>query len=176
MILQFLGLSSFLKGQAKSSIHTFIAKDINGNLIHLNSFRGKKLLIVNTASKCGLTPQLKDLQALHEAYKDKDLVIIGFPSNNFGKQDPGTNAEIKNFCKKNYQVSFLMMEKINVRGDSTHPIYKWLCHKSENGVMNSKVRWNFQKYLVDENGFLVNVINPWKKPNCRKILNWLKGR
>lgn len=173
MILQFLGLSFLIKGQPSSNIYSFQAKDINGNAVSLGQFKGKKLLIVNTASECGLTPQFKDLEALHQEYKDKGLVIIGFPSNNFGQQDPGSNSEIKTFCEKNYGVSFLMMEKIEVKGDSIHPIYKWLVSKKENGVMNSSVKWNFQKYLVDEQGFLVDVVSPWKKPDCKQILNWL---
>lgn len=173
MFLHLFTLPIFIKGQATSSIHKFNAKNIEGNEVNFENLRGKKILIVNTASECGLTPQFKDLQNLYDIYKDKGLVIIGFPSNDFAKQDPGTNDEIKTFCKKNYGVSFLMMEKINVKGDSIHPIYKWLTLKSENGVMNSKVKWNFQKYLIDEQGHLVDMVTPWKKPDCRKILKWL---
>ena len=130
-------------------------------------------MIVNTASECGLTPQFKQLQELYEAYKDKNFVIIGFPSNDFGHQDPGKNSEIKSFCERNYGVTFLMMEKITVKGDSIHPIYKWLTSKSENGVMSSHVKWNFQKYLIDEEGHLVDMVLPIKKPDCRRVLRWL---
>jgi len=167
---------SLFKGQPSSSIHQFTAKTIEGNTLNFKEFKGKKLLIVNTASKCGLTPQFKELQNLFEKYKSQNFMIIGFPSNDFAKQDPGSNNEIKSFCERNYGVSFLMMEKISVKGDSIHPIYKWLTQKSENGVMNSKVKWNFQKYLIDESGFLVDVVSPIKKPNCRKIINWLNNK
>jgi glutathione peroxidase len=167
---------SLFKGQPSSSIHQFTANTIEGNTLNFKDFKGKKLLIVNTASKCGLTPQFKELQNLFEKYKSQNFMIIGFPSNDFAKQDPGSNNEIKSFCERNYGVSFLMMEKISVKGDSIHPIYKWLTQKSENGVMNSKVKWNFQKYLIDESGFLVDVVSPIKKPNCRKIINWLNNK
>ena len=167
---------SLFKGQPSSSIHQLTANTIEGNTLNFKEFKGKKLLIVNTASKCGLTPQFKELQNLFEKYKSQYFMIVGFPSNDFAKQDPGSNNEIKSFCERNYGVSFLMMEKISVKGDSIHPIYKWLTQKSENGVMNSKVKWNFQKYLIDENGFLVDVVSPIKKPNCRKIINWLNNK
>lgn len=167
---------SLFKGQPSSSIHQFTANTIEGNTLNFKDFKGKKLLIVNTASKCGLTPQFKELQNLFEKYKSQNFMIVGFPSNDFAKQDPGSNNEIKSFCERNYGVSFLMMEKISVKGDSIHPIYKWLTQKSENGVINSKVKWNFQKYLIDENGFLVDVVSPIKKPNCRKIINWLNNK
>jgi glutathione peroxidase len=171
--LELLGFPILMKGQATSSIHQFSAISIEGEEIQFASFKGKKMLIVNTASQCGLTPQFKALQELYGAYKDKGLIIIGFPSNDFAKQDPGTNTEIKSFCQQNYGVSFLIMEKISVKGSDIHPIYKWLTKKSENGLMNSTVRWNFQKYLIDENGHLVDMVAPWKKPNCRRILKWL---
>ena len=167
---------SLFKGQPSSSIHQFTANTIEGNTLNFKDFKGKKLLIVNTASKCGLTPQFKELQNLFEKYKSQNFMIVGFPSNDFAKQDPGSNNEIKSFCERNYGVSFLMMEKISVKGDSIHPIYKWLTQKSENGVLSSKVKWNFQKYLIDENGFLVDVISPIKKPNCRKIIKWLNNK
>lgn len=173
LVLQFLNIPSLFKGQPKSSIHQFSATSIDGQEIQFSSFKGKKLLIVNTASECGLTPQFRELQQLYDTYRQKNFLIIGFPSNDFGQQDPGNNAQIKSFCEKNYGVTFLMMEKIVVKGDSIHPIYKWLCSKSENGVMSSTVKWNFQKYLIDENGYLVDTVSPIKKPNCRKIRNWL---
>ena len=174
MFLQFLQFPVFLKGQPTSSIHQFTCNSIEGKQIALASFKGKKILVVNTASECGLTPQFKQLQELYDTYKDKNFIIIGFPSNDFAHQDPGNNSEIKTFCERNYGVTFLMMEKITVKGDSIHPIYKWLTRKSENGVMNSRVKWNFQKYLIDENGYLVDMVIPWKKPDCRKIVNWIK--
>jgi glutathione peroxidase len=173
-VLQFLNIPALFKGQPSSSIHQFSAKDIEGKTVDFSSFKGKKLLIVNTASECGLTPQFKELQELYMKYRDKNFLIIGFPSNDFGQQDPGNNTEIKSFCERNYGVTFLMMEKIVVKGDSIHPVYKWLCSKAENGVMNSSVKWNFQKYLIDENGYLVDVVSPIKKPMCRKIIRWLE--
>ena len=174
-MLHFFNLPSLFKGQPTSSIHQFTANSIEGKKIDLATFKGKKILVVNTASECGLTPQFKELQELYETYKDKNFLIVGFPSNDFGKQDPGNNSEIKSFCERNYGVTFLMMEKVVVKGDSIHPIYRWLTSKSENGVMNSKVRWNFQKYMLDENGHLVDVVSPPKKPTCKKILSWLNS-
>jgi glutathione peroxidase len=173
MFLQLFQLPVLLKGQPTSSIYQFTCNSIEGRPVSLGTFKGKKILVVNTASECGLTPQFRQLQELYEMYKDKDFLIIGFPSNDFAHQDPGNNSEIKAFCERNYGVTFLMMEKIVVKGDSIHPIYKWLTHKSENGVMNSRVKWNFQKYLIDENGYLVDMVVPWKKPDCRRILKWL---
>lgn len=162
-----------LKGQPISSIHQFQAVNIDGQLINFKDFKGKKLLVVNTASKCGFTPQLKDLQELYETYKDRNFMIIGFPCNQFGEQDPGSNSEIKEFCSKNYGVTFMMMEKIDVKGPHISPIYKWLTNKAQNGVMDSEVKWNFQKYLIDENGFLVDYVPSYKKPNSKKIIAWL---
>lgn len=169
-----LSFPILFKGQPSSSIHQFTAKSIEGKLIDFSSFKGKKLLIVNTASECGLTPQFKQLQELFDKYKDRNFMIIGFPSNDFGQQDPGTNSEIKSFCERNYGVSFLMMEKIHVKGGEINPVYKWLTEKKENGVMSSQVKWNFQKYMVDENGYLVDMVVPWKKPNTRKIVKWIE--
>lgn len=164
---------TLFKGQATSSIHQFTATSIEGKQIDLKDFKGKKILVVNTASECGLTPQFKELQQLYTTYKDSGLIIIGFPTNDFAHQDPGTNDEIHSFCERNYGVTFLMMQKISVKGDEIHPIYKWLTQKSQNGVMRSTVKWNFQKYLLDEKGFLVNVVSPWKKPDCKTIIKWL---
>ena len=176
MLFNFLGFPYFLKGQPTSCIHDFTVRTIEGQELSLGAFKGKKILIVNTASKCGFTPQYKDLEEVYEKYSDKNFVIIGFPSNDFAKQEPGTNSEISSFCKQNYGVKFPMMEKISVKGDSIHPLYKWLTSKSENGVMNSRVRWNFQKYMIDEEGHLAGYVAPWKKPNCRRITKWLKEK
>lgn len=171
-----LSLPIIFKGQPSSSIHQFSAKSIEGKTINLSDFKGKKLLIVNTASECGLTPQFKQLQELFDTYKDRNFMIIGFPSNDFGKQDPGSNSEIKSFCERNYGVTFLMMEKIGVKGDDIHPIYKWLTEKKQNGVMSSHVKWNFQKYMVDENGYLIDMVLPWKKPDNKKIVRWIERK
>ncbi len=137
-----------------SSIYDFKVLALNGDTIDFADFKGKKILIVNTASKCGYTPQYEGLQQLYEKYKEK-LVIVGFPANDFLYQEPGSNEKIAEFCKKNYGVSFPMAAKISVKGKDTAPIYKWLCSKAENGVMNAKVKWNFNKFLLDENGHLL---------------------
>lgn len=136
------------------SIHEFKVEGLESGTINFADFKGKKILIVNTASECGYTTQYKDLQALYEKYKDK-LVIVGFPANNFGGQEPGTNQDIKAFCQKNYGVTFPMASKISVKGDDMAPIYKWLTSKSENGVLDAEIRWNFNKFLIDENGKMV---------------------
>jgi len=132
-------------------------------------------MVVNTASKCGLTPQYKKLQALYDRFKDSGFVVIGFPSNNFLWQEPGTNEDIGAFCEKNYGVSFPMMSKINVKGSKKHPVYQFLTQKNKNGLRNSSVSWNFQKYLIDEEGQLVDVVSPRTQPDDEKILNWIKS-
>jgi glutathione peroxidase len=159
----------------KNSIHTFTVEDINGNSFDLSSLKGKKVMIVNTASKCGLTPQYEKLESLYQQYKDQNFVIIGFPANNFMWQEPGTNDEIQAFCQKNYGVSFPMMAKISVKGKNQHPLYAFLTQKAKNGVVDSSVKWNFQKYLIDENGVLVDVIAPRTLPDDIKVLTWIKG-
>lgn len=159
----------------KNSIHTFTVEDINGNSFDLSSLKGKKVMLVNTASKCGLTPQYEKLEALYQQYKDQNFVIVGFPANNFMWQEPGTNDEIKAFCQKNYGVSFPMMAKISVKGKNQHPLYAFLTQKAKNGVVDSSVKWNFQKYLIDENGVLVDVIAPRTQPDDIKVLTWIKG-
>jgi glutathione peroxidase len=164
------------KGAPTSSIHQFSAKSLEGELVNFASYKGKKILIVNTASKCGFTPQYKDLEALYEKYKDKNFVIVGFPCNQFGNQEPGSSSDIKSFCTRNYGVTFPMMEKVDVKGDSICDIYDWLTAKEKNGVESSSVKWNFQKYMIDENGFLVGHVNSLKSPNCDKIVDWIEGK
>jgi glutathione peroxidase len=164
------------KSNPTSSLHQFKAKTIDGNVFDFSTLKGKKILIVNTASKCGFTPQYKALEELYEKYKDKNFVIVGFPCNQFGNQEPGTSSDIKEFCTRNYGVSFTMMEKVDVKGDSICDIYSWLTRKDKNGVTNSSVKWNFQKYLIDENGFLVDYLFSFKSPNCSKITNWIEGK
>jgi len=159
---------------SQKSFYDFKVKDIEGADFNLSSLKGKKVLVVNTASKCGLTPQYTQLQELFQLYGGDKFTIIGFPANNFKEQEPGSDSEIAEFCEKNYGVTFLMMSKISVKGDDIHPLYKWLTSKSENGVMDSEVSWNFQKYLIDENGKLVDMVAPRVKPNDDKILSWLK--
>lgn len=172
IILSLLVISTFAFSQ--KSFYDFKVKDIDGKDFDLSSLKGKKVLVVNTASKCGLTPQYKQLQSLFETYGGEKFTIIGFPANNFMKQEPGSNEEIAEFCEKNYGVTFQMMSKISVKGDDIDPLYKWLTSKSENGVLDSDVSWNFQKYLIDENGKLVDMVAPKVKPDDDKILSWIK--
>jgi len=158
---------------AQSSIHQFKTKTLTGEDFDMASLKGKKVLIVNTASKCGLTPQYKELQALYNDYKDKNFIIIGFPANNFLKQEPGTNEEIKDFCERNYGVTFPMMSKVSVKGDDIDPIFQWLTKKEKNGVMDITITWNFQKFLINEKGELVDFVAPKESPLSEKIVNWI---
>lgn len=155
-----------------NSIYNFKVEALEGGTINFADFKGKKILIVNTASKCGYTPQYEELQKLYDQYKDK-LVIIGFPANNFGGQEPGTNTEIKEFCKKNYGVTFPMAAKISVKGDDMAPIYKYLTSKAENGVLDAEVKWNFGKFLLDEKGNLVEYFPSKVKPLSEEIVSKL---
>lgn len=157
------------------SIYQYKVKDISGNDFDLSSLKGKKVMIVNTASECGLTPQYKQLEELYKTFKSKDFVIIGFPANNFGAQEPGSNEKIAAFCSKNYGVTFPMMSKISVKGADMDPLYQFLTEKSKNGFQDSEVKWNFQKYLIDENGHLVKVIPPTTLPNDEVIVHWIKS-
>ena len=168
--------TSKINTMEQGSIYTFKVKDLSGNEFDFASLKGKKILIVNTASECGLTPQYEQLQTIYEKYQDKNFVIVGFPANNFGAQEPGTNAEIGAFCKKNYGVTFPMMEKISVKGSDMHEVYQFLTQKVKNGLEDSEVEWNFQKYLIDENGHLVDVISPRVLPNDSSITNWIEGK
>ncbi len=158
------------------TIYDFSVKDISGENFSLSSLKGKKIMIVNTASKCGLTPQYEKLEALYKKYKDKNFIIIGFPANNFGAQEPGTNTEIATFCKLNYGVTFPMMEKISVKGADIHPLYQFLTQKSKNGVLDNEVSWNFQKYLINEKGELVAMIPPTTSPENQQIIDWIEGK
>lgn len=158
------------------TIYDFKVTDISGNTFDLASLKGKKVMIVNTASKCGLTPQYEQLETLYKKYKDQNFVIIGFPANDFMKQEPGTNEEIESFCQKNYGVTFPMMAKITVKGKEIHPLYKFLTTKSLNQLEDNDVQWNFQKYLVDENGKLVKVIGPRTLPTDAEITKWIEAR
>ena len=146
---------------------------LQGKPIDFISFKGKKILIVNVASKCGFTPQYKELQNLQDQYQDR-LVIIGVPCNQFGMQEPGSSNEIQEFCEKNYGVSFLITEKIDVKGKDQHPLYAWLTSKKENGRKNSSVKWNFQKYLLDEDGELIDYFYSMTSPSSSKIKQYLQ--
>ncbi|CAM3974505.1 glutathione peroxidase [Flavobacterium antarcticum] len=159
----------------KQSIYQFKVTDLTGKEFDFASLKGKKILVVNTASKCGLTPQYENLQTIYDQYKDKNLVIIGFPANNFASQEPGTSGEIAEFCKQNYGVTFPMMDKISVKGADMAPIYQFLTKKSKNGLEDSEVQWNFQKYLIDENGHLAKVVSPKTLPTDPEIVDWIKA-
>ncbi|HLN95703.1 MAG TPA: glutathione peroxidase [Flavobacterium sp.] len=164
------------KKKPAMSLHTFKVTDINGETFDMASLRGKKVMIVNTASECGFTPQYAKLEKLYQKYKSRNFVIIGFPSNDFAGQEPGSDAQIKSFCQKNYGVTFPLMSKVVVKGKSMIPLYQFLTQESQNGVADSEVAWNFQKYLIDENGALVKVLEPNVAPDDASVINWLEGR
>ena len=161
--------------QDKKSFYDFTVKTIDGNEFPLSQLKGKKVLVVNTASKCGYTPQYAKLEELYQQYGGESFTIIGFPANNFLNQEPGSNQEIQEFCQVNYGVTFPMMEKISVKGGDMAPLYQWLTEKDLNGVEDSKVKWNFQKYMINEEGEWVDVAYSKDKPYCEKIINWLKA-
>ncbi len=160
-------------GQTKS-LYDFKVEDIDGKEFDMSTLKGKKVLIVNVASKCGFTPQYKELEELYQQYKDQNFVIIGFPSDNFMNQEFDTNEEIKSFCTLKYGVTFPMMSKVDVKGDKKIPLYKWLTEKSENGKFNAGVKWNFQKFMIDENGQVVDHVSSLRSPKCKKIIKWIE--
>ena len=157
---------------AMTTIHKFKVEGISGEEINFADFKGKKILVVNVASECGYTPQYQQLQELYEAFKDK-LIIVGFPCNDFGAQEPGNNAEIKTFCTLKYGVEFPLAAKITILNTPGHPIYQWLCNRNKNGKLDSTVEWNFNKYLLDENGQLVAFYPSSVDPFDEKILSWI---
>lgn len=157
----------------KTSIHNFTVASLDGDSIDFSTFKGKKILVVNTASKCGYTPQYAELEKLYQNYSDK-LVIVGFPADNFLHQEPGSNAEIRQFCTKNYGVTFPMAEKISVKGKDMAPIYRWLTSKELNGVMDASVSWNFNKFLLDESGYLLQHFKSGVAPLDNEILQYLQ--
>ncbi|NHN27883.1 glutathione peroxidase [Flavobacterium jejuense] len=160
----------------KETIYQFKVEDIEGNEFDFSTLKGKKIMVVNTASKCGLTPQYKDLQALYDKYKDANFIIIGFPANNFASQEPGNDEEIAAFCERNYGVTFPMMSKISVKGLDMNPIYKFLTRKDKNGLEDSEVSWNFQKYLINEQGELEKIISPRTLPTDASVVNWIENK
>ncbi len=167
-----IALIAFKRDDPKS-IFQFKVESIDGGKIDFSKYKGKKILVVNTASKCGFTPQYEGLEKLYETYKDK-LVIVGFPANNFGGQEPGTNAEIKEFCTGKYNVSFPMAAKVSVKDTAVAPIYQWLTQKSMNGVLDAKIGWNFNKFLLDENGKLLAYFPSKVDPMSDAITSYLK--
>lgn len=162
--------------QATMNFHQLQADDINGRAFEMASLKGRKVLVVNTASECGFTPQYKQLEALYERYKDKGLVVIGFPSNDFGGQEPGGEEQIAAFCTRNYGVTFPMMAKVHTMGERQSPVYAWLTQKRLNGVQDSEVKWNFQKYLIDEDGRLVAMYPSKQDPLSPEIINRVEGK
>jgi glutathione peroxidase len=174
LLVIMLSLFGFSKNKAQAkSIHSFKVEALDGSTIDFSKFKGKKILVVNTASECGFTPQYADLEKLSNAYKNK-LVVVGFPANNFGGQEPGSNKEIATFCQRNYGVSFPMAAKISVKGDDIAPIYKFLTDKKENGVKNTKILWNFTKILLDEKGNVIDSFVSTTNPMSESITKYLK--
>ena len=173
IVLLLIFASATMIAQSQKTLHDFKTTDIYGDTFDFSHLKGKKVLVVNTASKCGLTPQFKDLQALYEEYGGDDFVIVGFPANNFNNQEPGTEEDIIEFCSANYGVTFPMMSKISVKGKDIDPIYEWLTKKSLNGKLDAEIEWNFQKFMVDENGQLVDYAPPGEKPKSEKIVGWV---
>lgn len=167
-----IGFSTFAQ---QKTFHDFKTQTLEGENFDLASLKGKKILVVNTASKCGLTPQYEDLEKLYKEYGGDNFTIIGFPANNFLKQEPGNSEEIREFCTQNYGVTFPMMHKISVKGDDMDLIYQWLTQKEKNGILDSQIKWNFQKYMIDEDGKLINVVWPKEKPYSDKIISWLSS-
>lgn len=157
-----------------NSIHQLLATDIQGNTFDFSSLKGKKIMVVNTASKCGLTTQYEQLQSLYDKYKTTGFTIIGFPSNDFMGQEPGSNDDISKFCVENYGVSFQMMGKVIVKGEDKHDVYQFLTDKSWNKIMDSNVEWNFQKYLLNKDGVLEKVISPQTSPLDQEIVDWIE--
>ncbi len=164
-----------LNAQGGKTFHDFKVYDIYGDPFDLSDLKGKKVLVVNTASKCGLTSQYEELQLLYEKYGGDNFTVIGFPANNFQNQEPGTNEEIMQFCKANFGVEFPMMSKISVRGEDIHPLYKWLTQKTENGKFDAEITWNFQKFMIDEQGRVVDFASPREAPLSDKIINWISS-
>jgi len=161
------------KNAAMKTIHDYKVESLDGNEINFANFKGKKILIVNTASECGFTPQYADLETISKKYADK-VVVVGFPANNFGGQEPGSNEEIGAFCQKNYGVTFPLAAKVSVKGDDTSPIFKYLTEKDLNGVKNTSIMWNFTKFLLDENGKLIDSFISTTKPTDEKIVKYFK--
>jgi len=170
-----IALLPFLAFGQSQSFYDFTVNDIDGNEFSFEQLKGKKVMVVNVASKCGYTSQYEQLQAIYEKYKDADFMIIAFPANNFMGQEPGSDEEIKAFCSENYGVSFPVMSKISVKGKDMHPVYQWLTTKELNGVDDSSVKWNFQKYLISKDGTLQKVINPKTSPDDPEIIGWIEN-
>ncbi|KGN98607.1 glutathione peroxidase [Porphyromonas macacae] len=168
-------LFAFTLSAQNKTFHDFTVQTIDGKEFPLSQLKGKKVLVVNVASKCGLTPQYAQLEELYRTYKDQNFVVVGFPANNFNEQEPGSNEEIASFCSSNYDVTFPMMAKISVKGEDRHPLYEWLTEKAQNGKEDAPVQWNFQKFMIDEEGNWVGFVAPKESPMSDKIVNWIKN-
>jgi len=171
LILGMLLISTIAISQTRT-FYDLSARTINGDTLKFSVFKGQKVLVVNTASECMLTPQYKKLQELYEEYGGEDFEIVAFPCNDFGSQEPGTNEDIREFCAQ-YDVSFTLMEKISIKGDDEHPVYRWLTDSSENGTLDAKVIWNFQKFMIDTTGHVIDFVGPAGSPYNRRIIEWL---
>jgi glutathione peroxidase len=169
--LAFFG--SYAQDLKPDGFYDFVVKDIDGKEFKLRDLKGKKVMVVNTASKCGFTPQYEQLQELYTQFGGEKFVIIGFPANNFKGQEPGSNEQIREFCTSKFDITFPMMSKRSVKGDDMDPLYQWLTRKELNGVLDSEVKWNFQKYLLDEKGALVKVIPSKESPMSEEIVRWI---
>jgi glutathione peroxidase len=172
LLLLFVLLSAAEPQDRPKTFYDFSARSIDGKMIEFSVFRGKKVLVVNTASECMLTPQYKKLQELYEEYGGEDFDIIAFPCNDFGNQEPGDNEQIREFCAQ-YPVTFTLMEKIEIKGGSEHPVYKWLTSSKENGTLDAKVLWNFQKFMIDTTGHVIDFVGPAGSPYNNRIIEWL---
>lgn len=157
------------------SFYDISINKLDGSPFDLNTLRGKKIMIVNVASRCGFTPQYHKLESLYKSFKSKNFVILALPCNDFGSQESGTSSIISSFCRSNFGVSFPILEKVKIKGKKRHPMYQWLCQKSQNGQSNNIVFWNFQKFLIDENGKLVNFLMPFTNPNSKKVIRWINS-
>ncbi len=164
-----------LSGQ-NNSFYELAAKTIDGENFDFAQLSGKKVMIVNTATKCSLSPQFKSMQKLHEKYGSDQLVILAFPNNGFANREPGTNESIKQTCAKRYGLSLTLMEKVEVYGRNIHPVYAWLTQKKLNGVRDAEIKWNFQKFLIDEKGHLYDIIDPMKKPDGEPVIKWIENQ
>ncbi len=173
LLFAFIQISTATNGQEMKTLHDFKMTTIDGQEFDLSQLKGKKVMVVNTASECGLTPQYENLEELYKEFGGDKFTVIGFPANNFGGQEPGSDDEIKAFCTKNYGVTFQMFSKISVKGDDQHPLYQWLTKKELNGVSDAEMLWNFQKFLIDENGKWVRNVHPQTLPIDEDIVNWI---
>lgn len=172
-LISIMSLTLNSQTMVNNSIHQFKVADIYGDIFDFSKLKGKKVMIVNTASKCGLTFQYEALQKLYSQYKDLNFIVIGFPSNDFLWQEPGSNDEIIDFCEENYGVTFPMMSKVTVKGSKKHPIYQFLTQKSKNNFKDSRVTWNFQKYLINKDGRIEKIISPRTRPDSEEVVSWI---